>query len=401
MHKTAAVLILVCFFSVSAEISIEPMVPELSELPAPIEIYYPEYSFTEITASTYNDLSLYFSSLDGLSFIKLFALFNHGSRKFLDVDYRVNSFKFKDSSISFDILLKHASDSSSGTIINPSFKYDNFIGKGLFSLKASSVVFPQKMRINNLSRFSYTLPEESFNWGILSNWQRTDKPLNSHIGFFIEKENIRYGLFYSRNIFPFIHIKPIEKSDFGFEFLVDAERKPLLDEEELFSSMRTRAENQKITSIYFGSLLVNYFSLKAKAKIYSNIDDVYTYNDMSSLYYSLNVSYSGKIDKISYDIGLKTSKTEISQHNSGKFFAFYENKELRVLASYKIYILDKGLSHIISPSFSIGDNSKRITFGVRNILSELDADEDLYAPERTYFISVVYIHASLFGNPKN
>ncbi|HAV92327.1 TPA: hypothetical protein DCW38_04015 [candidate division WOR-3 bacterium] len=400
MHKAIAVLILLLSLNLIGDSIFEPKIPDISELPKPTEIYYPEYSFIEIGATTNRDLSLYSSFLDGLSYLKSIVLFGFEERRFIEADYTRHEFKGLNGRISYSLNLLHASDSSSGSHIIPKFNYLSNIGMAVFKASVSSVYFPEKFLFNNMSEFSYENHSEDFDWGIISKWQRTDKPLSSHIGFFIEKENIRYGLFYSRNIFPFLHIRPAEKSDFGFELLVDAERTLLLKDEALFSSMQTIAENQRISTRYFGSLSVKYFSLKAEAEVYSNIDSAEAYGDMSSLYYGLNVSYSGMIKRLAYDIAVKMSKNEISKYSFMRFFAFYENRELRLMASYKMYGLEEGLSHIISPSVSLGDNSKRITFGVRNILSQFDAEEDLYAPERTYFINIVFIRASLFGKPK-
>ena len=391
---------ILCALSVFADISIEPKVPDITELPPPTDLYYPEYSYGEISASTLGDLSVYFSFLDGLSLIKIFGLCGGKERRFIDMDFKRNPFKLKSGSMAFDFSLKHSSDTSSGTALIPSIEYDNFIGRGILFATASFVYFHEAARFNNLSKFSYIISEENFNWGVLSNWQRTERAGNSHIGVFIEKENIRYGIFYAKSLFPFLHIKADELNPLKFTLIVDGVRQPMLDEEELFSSSRTNAYNLVCRSRYFGYAEIDYYSLKVKGRIFSDIDDIETYKDMGNLYYEFSLSQNGSLNKLFYDASLSVRRNEYSKNSFCKFLAFYETGDVRTVASYKICEYDRDLSHILNGFFSIGTSGRRISFGVRNILSQYDCEEDLYSPVRTYFMNIIFIHSSLFGKPK-
>ncbi|MDD3802895.1 MAG: hypothetical protein PHW02_00720 [bacterium] len=400
MHKAIVCLTVLLSLFLNADYPVEPKVPDYHEIPLPSEIYYPEYSFAEITATTNKDISTYFSFLDGFSVLKLYGLLGRYERRFIEIDFKRHSFKLSGGNISYCILLQHASDSTSGTLFLPALNFDNFVGKGFLSLKGSLAFFPERMGASNLSTLSYSVPEENFNWGVVSNWQRLDKPFNSHMGAYLEKDNIRYGIFYSRSFFPFLTINFKEKSPVSFEFKVDAVREVLLMEEMLFSSERTFTENMVCRSRYFGHAKFDFYSMSIKGRVYSDIDDIETYKDIGSLFYDVSISYKGKLKKLSYYSSVNVLKNEYSARAFFEATGLYEKDDLRIASSYKLCANERNFSHIVNFLVSLGTSSRRISFGVRNILSQYDCEENLYAPERTYFMNVILIHGSLFGKPK-
>ncbi|PIP12948.1 MAG: hypothetical protein COX48_05775 [bacterium (Candidatus Stahlbacteria) CG23_combo_of_CG06-09_8_20_14_all_34_7] len=400
MYKTIVVLILLFFLTVAGNDILEPKLPDISELTKPIEIYYPEYTFIELGAGTSRDFILYASSLDGLSLFKTFSLFGEDKRRFIEIDYKRHNFKTLKSLISYSIYISHSSDSLSSSRIIPEINHSINLYNGNLNTTFSFVYFPEKELINNLSKVFYINHSNDFDWGIISNWQRTDNPENSYLGIFLEKENIRYGLFYSKSIFPFLLIKPEFNSNLKFELYVDAERRCVIDAENIFSDILLQQEYQNVRSYYLGLLSVKYYSFQIKAKIYSDIDNIQSYSDISSPFYEFTLSKSGKLKNVFCDVEFSFEEKEFSKFSSMKIFSFYEFKDARFCTSYKVFRHNSSFSNIISPSVSLGSNSKRIVFGIKNIMSQYDFEELLYSPVKTYFLNFIFIQASLFGNLK-
>jgi len=376
-----------------------PVIPDISDLKINPDIRSISYLYLEAGVLTEGSADFIMSSIDNGLFTKFYLNTKYLGNCISEASIFFAPFCTGKMKYSFNIYSRLIEEADNLVFLRPSFKASYILQNDTISFKVEPSVLLTDFSLRMLTDFKASHIYRNKLFIAESKWINTQNIKKSHISITAGDSTAGAGIFFSGLVFPSFYAKKNFISGWWTRGELSAERCEFGSTSSLFNLSSYYSNSYALHSYLYAEAACGLKQGSAFIKVFTDIDTLKNYTDISDIYHQISASYSFANKRFNFTLSLNSVSNPV-------FRADYIENDFRLVLFKSVYSVLRYTPCFFEGSFChsadffliFGDSRIQSVVGIKNIFSEKDQLNELYSCKRSFAFKIVMKDASIFNH---